>query len=331
MIRKTVLCEMAFWKSFSECFPSSMPFPDEGAIENLKTWMELYSFMFRSNLYFDCTAQQFDSISESDERLRYLWKKSTEAECGLEFSNGKFDSEALNSNLLAVLLSGDDRQDETNRIGMMNITAENYLRKGFLFRECGFPVQHNQEWTWSDLSTFVTKEMANSLVVIDNYILSTDGQFKQTNLEDNIFEILKNLLPDKCAVPFDLTVFYVVGSKANEERLKQFVKDIRPDLEVNFSIHQVARNDFHDRTIVSNNYWISSPGGFDLLKRKWDMFQRANKYYVTKDTTVTVWFPSFCSGNILTADKSYDNLIHTAKHALKIRGLTANNRLLEEQ
>ena len=331
MTRKKVLCEVAFWKSFSECYPSSMPFPDEGAIENLKTWMELYSFMFRSNLYFDCTAQQFDSLTESDERLRYLWKKSTGGECGLEFSNGEFDSVSLNSNLQAVLLSGDDRQDETNRLGMMNITADNYLRKGFLFRECGFPLQHSQEWDWSNLSKLVTKEMANSLVIIDNYILSTDGQFKQTNLEDNIFEILNALLPDSCDVPFDLTVFYVEGIKSNEERLRQYVKAIRPNLKVNFNIHQVLRNDFHDRTIVSNNYWISSPGGFDLMKRKRDKFQHANKYYATKDTTVTIWFPFFCSGNVLTADKTYENLIRGAKHALEIRGLAASNRLLEEK
>lgn len=331
MTRKKVLCEVAFWKSFSECYPSSMPFPDERAIENLKTWMELYSFMFRSNLYFDCTAQQFDSLTESDERLRYLWKKSTEGECGLEFSEGEFDSDSLSSNLQAVLLSGDDRQNETKRLGIMNITAGNYLNKGFLFRESGFPLQHNQEWGWSNLSKLVSKEIANSLLIIDNYILSTDGQFKQTNLDDNLFKILNVLLPDSCDVPFDLSVFYVEGTKSNEERLRQYVKDIRPDLEVNLNIYQVARSDFHDRTIVSNNYWISSPGGFDLMKGKWDRLQRANRYYATKDTTVTVWFPSFCSGNILTADKTYENLIRGAKHALVIRGLSPDNRLLEER
>ena len=328
MIRKKVLCEVAFWKSFSECYPSSMPFPDEAAIENLKTWMELYSFMFRSNLYFDCSAKQFDSLTESDERLRYLWKKSTEGECGLEFSEGEFDSDALNSSLQAVLLSGIDRQNETKRLGMMNITADNYLNKGFLFRESGFPLQHNQEWEWSNLSKLISKEMSNSLLIIDNYILSTDGQYKQTNLEDNIFEILNVLLPDSCDVPFNLSVFYVEGSRSNEERLRKYVNDIRPGLDVIFNIYQVAKSDFHDRTIVSNNYWIASPGGFDLMKRRWDRFQRANKYYATKDTTVTVWFPSFCSGNVLTADKTYENLIHGAKKALEIRGLSLNNRLL---
>ena len=331
MTRKKVLCEVAFWKSFSGCYPSSMPSLGECAFENLKTWMELYMFMLRSDLDFDCSAQQFARLSESDEGLRHLWKKSTGGECGLEFSDGEFDPDALNSNLQAVLLSGNDRHDDTKRLGIMNITPDNYLKKGFLFRESGFPLQHSQEWDWSNLSKLVTKEMANSLVIIDNYILSTDGQFKQTNLEDNIFEILSALLPDSCDVPFDLTVFYVEGSRANEERLRQYVRDIRPGLEVNFNIHQVARSDFHDRTIVSNNYWISSPGGFDLMKRKWDRFQRINKYYATKDTTVTVWFPSFCSGNVLTADKSYENLIQSAKHALVIRGLSPNNRLLEEQ
>ena len=308
-----------------------MPFPDEGAIENLKTWMELYSFMFRSNLYFDCTAKQFDRLTESDDRLRYLWKKSTEGECGLEFSNGEFNSDTLNSNLHAVLLSGDDRENETKRLGMMNLTAENYLKKGFLFRESGFPLQHNQEWEWSNLSKLVSKEMANSLLIIDNYILSTDGQFKQTNLEDNVFEILDVLLPDSSDVTFDLTVFYVEGNKSNEERLRQYVKEIRPRLNVNFNIYQVARSDFHDRTIVSNNYWIASPGGFDLMRRRWDRFQRTNKYYATKDTTVTVWFPSFCSGNILTADKAFENIIRGSKHALLIRGLSPDNRLLKEQ
>ena len=270
MIRKKVLCEVAFWRSFSECYPSLMPFPDEEAIENLKSWMELYSFMFRSNLYFDCEASQFYSLCEVDERLRYLWKKSTELDCGVNFSEGTIDNDVLRSNPQSVLLSANDRLDETKRFGIMNITAENYQVKGFLFRENGFPLQNNQEWEWSNLSKLVSKEMANSLLIIDNYILSTDGQFKRTNIEDNIFKILNVLLPDSCNVPFDLTVFYVDGNKSNEERLQQYVNDIRPNLEVNFNIYQLARNDFHDRTIVSNNYWISSPGGFDLLKKKRD-------------------------------------------------------------
>ena len=331
MIRKKVLCEVAFWESFSECYPSLMPSPiDEGAIENLKSWMELYSFMFRSNLHFNCSAQQFLSLTESDERLRYLWKKSTGGECGLEFSGGEFDKKALISNPKAILLSGKDRQNETKRIGMMNITPNNYSNKSFLFCENGVSLQHNQEWSWSNLSHFVSSEMANSLLIVDNYLLSTDGQFRQTNLEDNIFEILKALLPDSCDIPFDLTVFYVEGHRANEERLKSFVRDIRPNLEINFNIHQVARSDFHDRTIASNNYCIFSPGGFDLMRRRWDRFQRTNSFYATKSTTVTVLFPFFCSGNVLTADKSYENFINDAKHALIIRGLAPDNRLMEK-
>ena len=85
MRKKTVLCEVAFWKKFSECYPSLMPFPDERAIENLKCWMELYSFLFRSDVHFDCSDKQFIELAEADERLRYLWKKSAGGECGIDF------------------------------------------------------------------------------------------------------------------------------------------------------------------------------------------------------------------------------------------------------
>ena len=72
MRKKTVLCEVAFWKKFSECYPSLMPFPDEKAIENLKSWMELYSFLFRSDVHFDCSDKQFIELAKADQRLWYL-------------------------------------------------------------------------------------------------------------------------------------------------------------------------------------------------------------------------------------------------------------------
>ena len=324
MRKKTVLCEVAFWKKFSECYPSLMPFPDERAIENLKYWMELYSFLFRSDVHFDCSDKQFIELAEADERLRYLWKKSAGGECGIDFSEESFDSSYLEGSPLSVLFSESDRHIDASRFGIINITADNYSMKGVLFRESGFPLRHNQEWSWEELSKVISKDMSNSLVIVDNYILSTDGQFKRENLDDNIFVILEVLLPESCGMPFDLTVFYSEGNSANEERLRRFIRDIRPNLSVNLKIHKVSKNDFHDRTIISNNFWISAPGGFDLLKKK-----RFSGYYATKATTVSVWFPYFCSGNIQSADKSYTNLIQDARHALEIRGLAPDNRLLK--
>ena len=115
MRKKTVLCEVAFWKKFSECYPSLMPFPDERAIENLKCWMELYSFLFRSDVHFDCSDKQFIELAEADERLRYLWKKSAGGECGIDFSEESFDSSYLEGSPLSVLFSESDRHIDASR------------------------------------------------------------------------------------------------------------------------------------------------------------------------------------------------------------------------
>ena len=81
--KKTVLCEIAFWKKFSECYPASMPFPDEKYLRALRTWMELYSFLSRSKVLLDCTAPEFYELAKKDERLFYIWKKSTDNENSL--------------------------------------------------------------------------------------------------------------------------------------------------------------------------------------------------------------------------------------------------------
>lgn len=48
--KKTVLCEMAFWEKFSECFSASNNFPDIQSLSQLRVWTDLFFFLCRSKV-----------------------------------------------------------------------------------------------------------------------------------------------------------------------------------------------------------------------------------------------------------------------------------------
>ena len=70
MKNKTVLCEIAFLERFLECYPDSPPFPDDKVQQKLKTWIELYAFLSRSNKVLDCSPRSLAEAAQKNDSVQ---------------------------------------------------------------------------------------------------------------------------------------------------------------------------------------------------------------------------------------------------------------------
>lgn len=320
--KKTILCEMAFWKKFSELYPASMPFPDQKILRSFVTWIEIYRFLTRSNVRLDCSVASFIEYIKNDERLFYIWKKSTEGECSLEFIDAFSDlEEILKSNPFSVLMTGTGKGPVAKKYGLISLHGGNCLTKGDLFVDNGRSLHKDEEWCWEDFGKIIPDKSSNAMLIVDNYILKNGGR--------DLLELLNQLLPNECELGYHLTIFYYEKGAIDKESLISNIAERKPGLvnQLQLELIQVAgKQDFHDRAIITNNYWISIGGGFDISV--WDRETRTLR--VKRSTNMEIVYPYFASMNIKRIDTSYENLLDDVKQALIWAKSLSRNRLLEE-
>ena len=115
------------------------------------------------------------------------------------------------------------------------------------------------------------------------------------------------LLPKRLKADFDfhLSIFTAAEDDFKDfnkryKQLKSKITELRPNLNVKISLYTSSgKSNFHDRTILTNNNWISCDGGFNLFNEK----GRA-----TKSTKISIIYPHIQAA-IEWALPAYNNLL----------------------
>lgn len=321
--KRHCLIELSFLESYSKLLPT-ITMPDENIMEAIATWANLNSFISRSSLTLDCTPAQFNAGAQNDPNLKQLWKKNAGGECSIHFHGLKFHNieDLLKQNPLCVLLTEDDKTNICSDYGIININLSNFSKKALYFKDNGVAVKMGDLWDWEKIRS-VASEAANALLIVDNYIFKGDEK-------SNLYKILDIILPKSLKVDFHLTVFYIESRPGSEDNLKNAIKRIRPNLNVVFEFIKTTKDvnngfktDFHDRAILTNNLWIDSGAGFNLLRRDRLHFK------AEKSTTISIAHVFFASKNINWLDDATANLIDDANATLARNNINSANRLLK--
>lgn len=321
--KRHCLIELSFLESYSKLLPT-ITMPDENIMEAIATWANLNSFISRSSLTLDCTPAQFNAGAQNDPNLKQLWKKNAGGECSIDFHGSKFHNieDLLKQNPLCVLLTEDDKTNICSDYGIININLSNFSKKALYFKDNGVAVKMGDLWDWEKIRS-VASEAANALLIVDNYIFKGDEK-------SNLYKILDIILPKSLKVDFHLTVFYIESRPGSEDNLKNAIKRIRPNLNVVFEFIKTTKDvnngfktDFHDRAILTNNLWIDSGAGFNLLRRDRLHFK------AEKSTTISIAHVFFASKNINWLNDATANLIDDANATLARNNINSANRLLK--
>lgn len=321
--KRHCLIELSFLESYSKLLPT-ITMPDENIMEAIATWANLNSFISRSSLTLDCTPAQFNAGAQNDPNLKQLWKKNAGGECSIDFHGSKFHNieDLLKQNPLCVLLTEDDKTNICSDYGIININLSNFSKKALYFKDNGVALKMGDLWDWEKIRS-VASEAANALLIVDNYIFKGDEK-------SNLYKILDIILPKSLKVDFHLTVFYIESRPGSEDNLKNAIKRIRPNLNVVFEFIKTTKDvnngfktDFHDRAILTNNLWIDSGAGFNLLRRDRLHFK------AEKSTTISIAHVFFASKNINWLNDATANLIDDANATLARNNINSANRLLK--
>ena len=321
--KRQCLIELGFLEGYSKLLPT-ITMPDENIMEAIATWANLNSFISRSSLTLDCTPAQFNAGAQNDPNLKQLWKKNAGGECSIDFHGSQFNNidDLLKQNPLCVLLTEDDKTNICSDYGIININLSNFSTKALYFKDNGVAVKMGDLWDWEKIRS-VASEAANALLIVDNYIFKGDEK-------SNLYKILDIILPKSLKVDFHLTVFYIESRPGSEDNLKNAIKRIRPNLNVVFEFIKTTKDvnngfktDFHDRAILTNNLWIDSGAGFNLLRRDRLHFK------AEKSTTISIAHVFFASKNINWLNDATANLIDDANATLARNNINSANRLLK--
>jgi len=310
MERQKVYCEIDFYKRFVGSFPQEV-IPSEEGIKKHKIWIDFYSYLYKSDISFDIDVQQYKSFAENDEYFKLLWKKSANGECSLEFLDSSFpklnemdkniNSEGSNY-LKSVFLSCEPKEiceSIENDYGLKVINIDNIFNEGEMFNVHIVTIERgNKTHTdWSFIERF--KYHCNSIAIVDNYLLK-----EEKTIKENLFVILDKLLPDSIKIPFHISIF-AKNDINNSERhilINNWIKAHKPNLNFKLTLHQL-RNEFHDRSVVTNYFIIDSESGFDLFKDKKAIHQ----------TKVIGYYPYSAANVNIESCQSYEVLIKSLK------------------
>lgn len=105
---------------------------------------------------------------------------------------------------------------------------------------------------------------SNAAIIADNYLLSD-----ATLLYNNLFQILKNILPKRITDSYDLTIFVKDVSNLEQSylNLHENLSKMFP-YEINLTICLTDSYEYriHDRDILTNYCWYHSGAGFSLFR-----------------------------------------------------------------
>ena len=351
MARKTIFLEMAFWDKFLECCPVLSPHMEGGnpmtVMEKSEKWYNLYKFICRSSVFVDRPLAELaeKAKTQNDGFLRFILKRSSDGEMGLEesidpFPNLESDEEfKYDSNYSSLILSAENHNQGARRHGVINISIDTIWEQNDKFRDTGEPVTAGKGFAWSKMN--LLRENSNGMVIVDNFILSPNRKTERCEAKYDVKELLRLMLPVSYKEEYVVSIFYSDDSDSaavREERkdqfyqsLMKFIKPKKKGLNIILELFPTLPNgktfhkDFHDRTIITNNVWIGSEAGFDLLVKDLTTNTNTRALKTTKTHGLYLGFGSEVANWL---DKSYDDLIREAKQCLTKYGYTTENRLL---
>ncbi len=328
--RKTVYCEVQFLK---ECLSQiDKDRCDDACLLKRRLWNSIENLLLSPDikLFLDISDEDFSSEIKNIERRKLkaarksistqlgdfeelLWKLyyTQEESClHLKCLGEKYvpldrlkSSEDLNLNAIYLTSQDADICENISRTyGISVLTSKNLDVDKLLFEDSGCAIAKDEKkHNWVEILQGKCNT-CNALIIVDNYILSDTNDF-----DENLREILNAVLPDALSVPFHLSVFtkdMKNESKTRQELLEKIVKDLRPNLKCSISLFRTE--DFHDRTIITNNLWIGCGSGFNLFK----------KGKSKKMTVVNIVNP-YLTDTVKWARKAYSNMVKEIERLMK--------------
>lgn len=289
--KRDIYCEYPFWEAFFEMEKDVLH--DR---QKRRLWGEFCDFLFKNNLFFDIPNQSVDYETPGGKNLNELRHKKGGA--GIRFIPKKYpkinnltdnDDNILNSVFLTMEETAKCKK-LSERFGVLVFNLPMIFSAGHVYSDNGIAFDRNNGKNWKYLWELKDKCPSichcNSLIVADRYLLGD-----RTNiLNDNLKPIFEAFLPQHLDNNIVFTIYVITltdlehcsSIKEKLSEIKKLIEKLRPKLK--FRLNIFHSNKLHDRSIITNNAFLTSGGGFDVITTQ----ERAFRF-----TTTSLCFPFF--------------------------------------
>lgn len=310
-MKTRIFCDSDFFRSISE-----RKISDDNIKAIIKFFVsspDSFVFPFSKKEYHD-----FVNMPQYS-NLIFLIKKWNDSRIAIDFNSTiDIENNIDKADEVTLYFGSNSLCQKAKQYGEMCVKLDDNSDFTDLLETGGFSIKKGDKFDWNASFNNMPSKICNSMVFVDNYILSEDGMM-------NLESILDSLLPESLSVEFHLTVVSLEDVSFNndiqkdkiQKKIGDWLANARPN--VNFKkleILLIKKNENHDRYILTNNYSICCQGGFDLIK----------KGKAVKTTSVDIDYP-FIRIKQHKYDK-YANYVDNIKKCFKVRGLESKNRLL---
>ena len=322
---KDVFCEIGFLEEYIQNKPKSID-PEDDTLER---WTETYKFIKRSNLHFDISLRDFNTLRQENEYLARLWKRSSDGECGLEcdwsgslqYQHKELPNEKMYSSV--YLLSKkhcDEVKNYAKGLGVIVLDIGSLLKQKMWFEIQQTTIRQTkitEKINWKHLEK--SRHKCNSLAIVDGYLMKSDEL-----IVNNLIPLLNVFLPSSLedGLPFNISLITNCDKESSDEQVKQTLqsnydfidsrlREIRPHLNYTLGLFNM-KGFFHDRHLLTNYAHVKSGAGFGLIA----VDSKSGDLRFVNRTTVDTIFP-FAVANNSNAVVDYYLLCQDIKRILQ--------------
>lgn len=324
--RKTIYCDWGFLESYLSMMGDETPNIDVSFNETSEVAQCIKDLILSSDvkLFLNTSREKFDEklkdienkrknaaikgrevvLTDFEKLLHNIVLAQQNNQLHVHFNFIDIDYENLSKHeqfLNAFFLTNSPKemcQKAMDEYGVIVICAENINDFRYLLYGYGTAVRKYETNKWSRCLASEKTVPCNSIVIVDNYILS-----KTDLIKENLTDILDTLIPSRLSptIEFQITIFTssLINAKDKLQCINDELKEIRPGINFAVAIVKSSSNNFHDRSIISNNILVSCGGGFDLFKLGKSQ----------KTTTVSMHNP-FITATEQWLRKAYSDILH---------------------
>ncbi|MBR1436450.1 MAG: hypothetical protein IJ584_15230, partial [Bacteroidales bacterium] len=234
MSKRTIFLETAFWEGFSEC-PKSLASFAEGTdpvmnVERISKWNSIYKLLLRSDILIDTPLDRLADKASSDSFLRHLLKSNGDGKMALEYQEEPFpnldrsEEFEYDDDYLALYFTGQEHHKGAQKHGVINVCLDDIWNQQNKFKDSGEAMRADTGWGWNSMD--ILKENSNSLVIIDNYIISVKAN-GYWSMRRDLKDLLGLILPYDSSCEYCISLFYLDKSVNDNERdnLKNLCSD----------------------------------------------------------------------------------------------------------
>ncbi len=282
MDKPTVYCQISFLQKFLLSLQNSLDIILLDEKSDLNHTAACYKLIFGSSkIIVDVSPETL--LNNPHPLIKKLIKNPTNVILCMPDLSSQLKEDSFWQNSSNELFMLDETKDEAEKLatdyGMLILTMDNLPSMGRLLvaHPPVFAKQNDAAFNWSQLA--FAKHHFHSAILIDNYFQADDNE-----LNLNIIPLLKELIHNLPAKrPLNFTVITAADRIENvHKKLSGHLKVFGKSINLTVVKTQTLKN--HDRHFITNQIWITTGFGFNLLS-----YNRAKaKSLPQRDTTFIV-------------------------------------------